>query len=258
MNINTNDYNLNYELKDGKIIFLFLNGLGGTKEYFNGFKKYTDKDLGYILVDLPGYGLSKFKKKPKNILKFHLEILNLILRKHKIQKINLVLFSLSTVYLKYLKRNNFIINKINKIFLLDPVIKKSDLEWSMKIYKMKYKNYLTYINKYKHNLESIFKFSIVNKKAKIKNLVKNIKNFDNKTLYLINKQSVKIILENKIIKILKKFNVIYLYPEYKKKKIKSTKNKIFIKKSGHYIFIENPKIIYKTFFKYGKLNTKYY
>lgn len=256
--INNKNYKFNYEFKNAEIVYLFLNGLGGTKYFFSEFKKYTSKNIGYIFIDLPGYGLSKFKKKPKNILKIHFEILCTILKDQKINKINLVLFSLSTVYLKYIIKNSFFGEKINKIFLLDPVIKKTDLEWSIKLYNMQYKDYLVYINNYKQNINKVFQFSLINKKAKFKHLIKNIDTFDNKYLYLINKLSVKTILEKKITSVLKKFNTVYIYPENKKNIKKIYKNKIIVKNSGHYLFIENPKIIYKTLLRYGKLNTKPY
>ena len=73
--------------------------------------------MDIFLVDLPGFGDSKYRTKPKKIIKDHISILKKIFLKEKIQKLNLVVFSLSTGYLhmidqdlelrKKLKGNSF-------------------------------------------------------------------------------------------------------------------------------------------------------
>ncbi len=245
------NYKCYYNFVRGEKLFFFLNGLAGIKNFFYSFKKYKKKTNGLLLVDFPGFGKSKYFKVPKNIIRDHLRILKIILKKNKINEINLVAFSLSTAYLEKMNKDKFFTKRIKKIFFLDPSLKKKDLDWSMTIFKKNKKQYKKYIYMYKKNLRRIFPLGLYNKNSQIDKITKQMKYFDEEVLFKLNRESVDIILKNKLKNVFKRVKKFYLLPQ-NKKKIKKTKvKKFFINKSKHYIFLDNPKSTYSILSKNG-------
>jgi len=244
--LKTSDYVCNYLFCNGKKIYVFLNGTIGVKEFFLEFKKYKKKDEGFLFIDLPGFGSSYLKKKTeKSIAKIHVEALYKTILKEKIYNFSLILFSLSTVYLVIMEKIIFFQKNINKIFFIDPSLNLSDLTWSKKIYQMNKSDYLDYIKFYKKNLKSIFHASLITKK-KYNNIYNNMKMFDNLVLYKFNQECIKILKNKKILSNFKKIKKFFLYPRSKKNIKVNTKfkNKVYLNKCGHFIFLDRPK---KTF-----------
>jgi phage pi2 protein 07 len=80
-----------------------------------------------------------------------------------------------------------------------------------------------------------------------------MKMFDNLVLYKFNQECIKILKNKKILSNFKKIKKIFLYPESKKNiKIKNKFKKIFyLKKCGHFIFLDRPKKTFSLIKKYA-------
>jgi hypothetical protein len=244
--LKTSDYDCNYLFCNGKKIYIFLNGTIGVKEFFLDFKKYKKKNEGFLLVDLPGFGSSNFKKKiNKSIVKAHVEALKKIILQEKILNFSLILFSLSTVYLITMEKIIFFQKNVKKIFFIDPSFDLSDTSWSKKINQMNKTDYMNYIKFYKRNLNSIFHSSLITKK-KYNNVCNNMKMFDNLVLYKFNQECIKILKRKLISSCFENTEKYFLYPETKKiVKVKNNfNNNFFLNKCGHFIFLDRP---HKTF-----------
>ena len=252
--LKTPDYDCNYCFRDGKKIFIFLNGTIGVKEFFFEFKKYKKKNDGYLFIDLPGFGSSNLKKNTnKNITKIQVEAIYKIILKEKIRNIVLIIFSLSTVYLPMMEKISFFKKNINKIIFIDPSLFLNDLVWSKKINSMNKKEYFTYINFYKKNINFIFHSSLLTNKN-YNNICKNLKMFDNLVLYKFNKECIKILKSKKVLSSFKKTIKYFIFPKLKKnlKKLKKATNVFLIGKSGHYVFLDQPKKTYSLINKYAE------
>ena len=233
-----------YNFIKGKKTFIFLNGLAGVKNFFYHFKKYKKKPYGLLLIDFPGFGKSKYNDIPKNIISDHLRIFKNILKKKKIDQINLVVFSFSTAYLEKMNKDKFFTKRIKQIFYLDPSLKVSDLDWSMSIFKKEKKQFKKYIRLYKKNLRKIFPLGLNNRNLKIDKILKMMKNFDDEVLFKLNRESVEVILKKKLANIFNNTKKFYLFPYNKKLRQKGKSKKYYIKNSKHYIFLDNPKQTY--------------
>ena len=247
-----NDFICHYNLYKKKKLIIFFNGLAGVKEFYFNFKKYS-KNKGFLTIDFPGFGNSVYLKKPKNIISDHIKILKKVIEIEKILKFNLVVFSLSTSYLHFLEKDKNFMKRVNKIFLIDPSIYKSDLNWSLNLFKMKKKNFKKYILIYKKNLDNLFSMSLV-KPRRISLITDQLKKFDVEILYSLNKESVKIILKNKVSKLVNNKKYIIINPKNKpiNKYIKKNLYKLFyIKNSKHYLFLDKPNETYKIINKYA-------
>jgi len=254
MQIKTEEYVCNYLFLDGKKIFIFLNGSIGVKEFFFDFKKYKNIDDGYLFIDFPGFGTSYFTgKTKKKITKIHIEALYKILLKENINDFILVLFSLSTVYLAEMVKIKYFIKNIEKIIFIDPSFFLSDLVWSKKINLMNKKLYLNYIYNYKKNISVIFHSFLFTKK-RFEKVCNNLRMFDSEILYKFNKECFKIIKSQKLFNTFKKIDKLYILPFSKKnaKGISNLKNIFFLKKCGHYLFLDQPKKTYSIIKKYAK------
>jgi len=244
----TSNYSCYYNFYKKRNIFLFLNGIGGIKDFFYDFIRYK-KNYGYLLVDLPGFGDSKYRTKPKKIIKDHISILKKIFLKEKIQKFNLVVFSLSTGYLHMIDQDLEIRKKIKKVILLDPSLVKNVLNWSIEIFKKNKVEFLKYIKNYKKNIHKIFRLALVKKKKNIKNITKNLIKFDPSILYNLNRECVNIVLKKKVFKLLnKKKDILAIYPKNRKIKKnlrKKFKKIILIENSNHYLSLDNPRKTYE-------------
>ena len=252
--IKTQDYVCNYIFCDGKKIFLFLNGTIGVKEFFYDFKKYKDKNDGYLFIDLPGFGSSQIRSKTKkSIIKMHVEAIYKIALKEKINNFFLILFSLSTVYLIIMEKILFFQKNIKKIIFIDPTLFPSDLIWSKKISLMNKREYLSYIKFYKKNLIVIFHSFLFTKK-KYMNICNNLKMFDNSVLYKFNEECVNILKTKKILSKFKNTKKYFIFPSVKKNQrlLKKLKNISLLEKCGHYVFLDQPKKTFKLIKKYAK------
>ena len=99
-----------YSFKQGKKTYIFLHGIGGCKNNFvKAFDYIKNKNVGVLTIDLPGFGKSKMPKKfkIKSVISLHVEILNRLIKKLKIEKTILVVFSLATCYLPAIKNQKF-------------------------------------------------------------------------------------------------------------------------------------------------------
>lgn len=252
--IKTQDYVCNYIFCDGKKIFLFLNGTIGVKEFFYDFKKYKDKNDGYLFIDLPGFGSSQIRSKTKkSIIKMHVEAIYKIILKEKINNLFLILFSLSTVYLIIMEKILFFQKNIKKIIFIDPTLFPSDLIWSKKISLMNKREYLSYIKSYKKNLIVIFHSFLFTKK-KYTNICNNLKLFDNSVLYKFNEECLNILKTKKILSKFKNTKKYFIFPSVKKNQrlLKKLKNISLLEKCGHYVFLDQPKKTFKLIKKYAK------
>ena len=249
--VSTKNFKCYYNFIKGKKTFIFFNGLAGVKNFFYDFKNYKKKTYGFLLIDFPGFGKSSYNSIPKNIISDHLRIFNNILKKNKIDQINLVVFSLSTSYLEKMNKDKFFTKKIEKIFFLDPSLKKSDLDWSLSIFKKKKQQFKKYIKLYKENLRKIFPLGLNNKNSRIEKIIRKMKNFDDEVLYKLNRESVKIILKKKLVNIFNNTKKFYLFPYTKKLQQERKGKKYYIKNSKHYIFLDNPNQTYSIISKNG-------
>ncbi len=234
-----------YNYQRGKIVFVFLSGLGGVKEFFYEYQKYLKRNFGYFFIDFPGFGSSVYYKKPKNIIQNHVLILKKILQFHKCENVILVNFSLSSVYLYYFQKYKYFKKIVQKIFFIDPVISKNDLGWAMSLFKQK-KNFFNYLKNYKLYLGKILELSLFNKPRNFKNIIKNLKKFDHNVLNQVNKHSIYLVKNKNILNFFSNKKKYYLFPKVKNKikRFNSLKNTFFIDKCGHYIMFDRPK---KTF-----------
>ena len=252
--IKTQDYVCNYIFCDGQKVFVFLNGTIGVKEFFSNFKKYKDKNDGYLFIDLPGFGSSAISSKTKkSVIKMHVEAIYKIILKEKINNFFLILFSLSTVYLVIMEKILFFQKNIKKIIFIDPTLFPRDLVWSKKISLMRKREYLEYIKFYKKNLSVIFHAFLFTKK-KYMNICNNLKRFYNLVLYRFNKECVHIVKNKNLLSNFKKTEKYFIFPDVEKNKIlfKKFKNISLLKKCGHYVFLDQPKKTFNLIKKYAK------
>ena len=235
-----------YNYKSGNTVFVFLNGLGGVKEFFYEYKKYSKKNCGYFFIDFPGFGSSKFFKKPKKIIHNHVLILKKILKLNKCKKIILISFSLSSVYLYYMQKYKYFTTRIQKIFFIDPVITKNDLEWSSTLLKKNKNDFEHYIKNYKLYLKKILELSLFTKPKNFNNIIHNLKKFNQEILNQANRESVRLIKSKKILSFFSDKKKYFLFPKFKKKlkRFNMLKNTLFIDKCGHYIMFDRPKEVF--------------
>ena len=253
-----NKFKVYYSFKQGKKTYIFLHGIGGCKNHFvKAFDYIKNKNVGVLTIDLPGFGKSKLPKKfkIKSVISLHVEILNRLIKKLKIEKTILVVFSLATCYLPAIKNQKFW-SKIEKVVVLEGSFVDADLTWSKKIYSLNKNTYDQYISDFKLKRKRIMKlltFRDLNEKEN--NFFSNcFKNMDNSILKKLIFESVNMVknkkLMNFLIKSKKKFILIYskkLFLMRKNQYLK--KRKVFlISKCNHYLMIDNENNTYKKVF----------
>ena len=86
------------------------------------------------------------------------------------------------------------------------------------------------------------------------NVIKNLREFDNKILYKFNRECVNIIKSKKVLSTFKKVKKFFLFPKSKRKmkRFNLLKKKVFIENSGHYLFLDQPAKTYKFIKFYAK------
>ena len=83
-----NKFKVYYSFKHGKKTYIFLHGIGGCKNHFaKAFDYIKNKNVGVLTIDLPGFGKSKLPKKfkIKSVISLHVEVLNRLIKKLKIE-----------------------------------------------------------------------------------------------------------------------------------------------------------------------------
>lgn len=241
--------------KKGIENFLFIHGIGGCKEHFFNCKDFLNNRTGVLSLDLPGFGESLRKgSAPKNIAKHHVEVIDYIVNHLNLKNLNIVFFSLSTCYIKIIKKYKFF-SKISKIILIEPTILTSDLDWSKKIYSLNEMNFNKYMYSFKRKYHMLVQIIFPELDIKYKNkFIKSIKNMNIKYLRALIKEGVHQVKNNDIKNIInnisKKFLVFYsennslARVKFKNERVEFVK----IKSKYHYIMIDDPKKIYKKIF----------
>jgi len=245
-----------YYLKRGKKIFLFIHGVGGCSEHFFKVKNYLKDDNGFLLIDLPGFGRS-FRKgaPPKNLLRHHFKSMIFVLKHLNIKKINVIFFSLSTCYLKFLIFSSKW-KDVEKVFFIEPSIVKHDLDWSLKVFELGRTEYKNYIKKFKSNYKKVLNLTFPDISSKKKDIfIQSIKKMNGEYLHNLIKNSVQLILSKKILFLIKnlKKKVFFIYSEKNsqyKFKIKKKRNRFYkIKSKYHHIMLDKPKEVYSKILK---------
>ena len=150
-----------------------------------------------------------------------------------------------------MSKDKFFYERIRKIFFLDPSFKETDLDWSMTIFKKTKEQFRKYIKFYKKNLRKIFPLGLNNKNSRIDEIIKKMKNFNDEVLFKLNRESVKIIIQKKLVNIFNNTKKFYLFPYKKRLQQKRKNKKYYIKNSKHYVFLDNPKQTYSIIAKNG-------